>query len=243
MTNHREKKVVICLPTYNEAANIEDTINAVFAAVPGVFILIIDDNSPDGTGAIADRLSENSRQISVIHRPYKQGLGVAYHHGFEEAINILGADILVQMDADMSHHPEYLPEMLAAIEKADLVLGSRYVRGGGTENWGLVRRIISRFGSLYAKLILQIPLNDLTGGFKAWRRDLLDAVLKQPIASSGYSFQIEMTYHAYLMRAGIIEIPIVFTDRSIGKSKMSLATVFEAFWRVPFFRLRKSRRK
>ena len=236
---HNSKKIVICLPTYNEATNIEYTITEILKRLPYCQIFIIDDNSPDGTGSIADRLAKATPNIRVIHRPEKQGLGVAYRHGFRVALCQTDADLIIQMDADMSHNPLHLWEMITTAESADLVIGSRYVQSGRTENWNVIRQGISAFGSFYAKRILSLPYNDLTSGFKVWSRDLLETILKHKITSNGYSFQIEMTYYAHLLNAHIIEIPIVFVDRNIGKSKMTLGNVFEAFWRVFLFRLQK----
>ena len=174
----------------------------------------------------------------VLHRPRKEGLGQAYCDGFRYAINKVKADIIVQMDADLSHPPEKLPQMIAAIQTADLVIGSRYISGGGTKNWNISRRIISRFGAIYAKLWLDLPVHDPTGGFKVWRSDLLKHVLACPVISDGYGFQVETTFIDRQLGAHIVEIPICFTDRHVGRSKMTAGIAFEAFWRIPLMRIR-----
>ena len=203
----------------------------------GLEVLVIDDASPDGTGEIADRLAEELPWVHVLHRERKEGLGPAYLAGFRRALE-LGADLVFEMDCDFSHDPADVPRLAAAAESADLVLGSRYVRGGGTRNWGLVRRFISRGGSLYAQLLLQLGIRDLTGGFKCYRRAVLEAIDLDAITSRGYAFQIETTYRA--LRAGfrVVEIPITFADREVGGSKMSKAIVLEAMWKVPVLRAR-----
>lgn len=232
--------LVICLPTYNEAENIAYTVKAILRASPQAAVLITDDNSPDGTGAIADQMAQKDPRISVIHRSFKQGLGKAYCEGFYFAIERLGADLIGQMDADFSHSPELLPRMIAAARTADLVIGSRYTAGGGTKNWNTARRMISRFGSLYARALLGLPVSDPTGGFKIWRRETLRRVLNFPISSGGYVFQVETTYYAHRMGARIVEEPICFVERESGKSKMTPSIAFEAFWRIPVIRLRKN---
>jgi dolichol-phosphate mannosyltransferase len=229
--------ICICLPTYNERENLEPMVAALGAVLgdDGV-VLVIDDNSPDGTGEIADRLAEAHDWFHVLHRPQKEGLGPAYLAGFNRALD-LGADLVMEMDCDFSHNPADVPRLTAAADDADLVIGSRYVPGGGTRNWGLVRRLISRGGSLYAQLLLGVPIRDLTGGFKCYRRAVLETIDLDAIDSKGYAFQIETTYRA--VRAGfrVVEIPIVFVDRQVGGSKMSKAIVLEAVWKVPLLRI------
>ena len=202
----------------------------------GVQVLVIDDNSPDGTGEIADRLAGELGGVSVLHRPRKDGLGPAYLAGFRRALDE-GAELILEMDCDFSHDPADVRRLLAAAEDADLVLGSRYVRGGGTENWGRVRRFISRGGSLYAQILLRAPVRDLTGGFKCYRREVLDALPLDEIHSKGYAFQIETTYRTLRKGFRVREVPITFADRLEGGSKMSRAIVVEGFWKVPLLRL------
>ncbi len=231
-------RTVICLPTYNERENLEPMVHALGGlAVEGLEVLVIDDNSPDGTGGIADRLAAELPWVHVLHRESKEGLGPAYLAGFRRARE-LGADLVFEMDCDFSHDPNDVPRLISAAENADLVLGSRYVRGGGTRNWGLTRRFISRGGSLYAQLLLQLGIRDLTGGFKCYRRDVLETIDLDGISSLGYAFQIETTYRA--LRAGfrVVEVPITFADREVGGSKMSKTIVLEAIWKVPALRLR-----
>jgi dolichol-phosphate mannosyltransferase len=233
------RMVTVCLPTYNERGNVERMVRALGAvfADNGLAgrVLVIDDASPDGTGKIAARLAGELPFVSVLHRARKEGLGPAYVEGFGAAL-AEGADLVVEMDCDFSHDPADVPRLVAATGDADLVLGSRYVAGGGTRNWSATRRAISRFGSLYARVLLGVPVRDLTGGFKCFRRPALEAVLAEPIESKGYAFQIETTYRA--LRAGfrVIEVPIVFTDRTEGRSKMSRAIMLEAIWKVPALR-------
>lgn len=228
---------MVCLPTYNERENLEAMVSALGDVLPGDGrILVIDDNSPDGTGVIADRLAAERDDVDVLHRPRKEGLGPAYLDGFRRALT-LGADLVVEMDCDFSHDPNDVPRLVAAAEDADVVLGSRYVPGGGTRNWGLVRRLISRGGSLYAQILLGLRIRDLTGGFKVYRRVVLETINLDAIDSRGYAFQIEGTYRA--LRAGfrVVEVPIVFADREVGGSKMSRSIVLEAIWKVPALRL------
>jgi dolichol-phosphate mannosyltransferase len=233
----------VVLPTYNEAENLESLTAAVLAAAPaGTGILVVDDSSPDGTGAIADRLAAADRRIEVMHRARKEGLGPAYVAGFARALNG-GAERIVQMDADFSHDPADVPRLIAATGDggADLALGSRYVPGGGVGDWGAVRRAISRAGSLYARAWLGLPIHDLTGGFKCFRRRVLEAIRLETVSALGYAFQIEATYRAVTAGFGVVEVPIVFSDRHVGESKMSRAIVAEAVWRVPLMRLRGAR--
>jgi dolichol-phosphate mannosyltransferase len=230
----------LVLPTYNEAGNIEAFIAAVLAVLPAsARILIVDDSSPDGTGEIADGLAVAEPRISVLHRPNKEGLGPAYIAGFRRAL-AEGAGFVIEMDSDFSHDPSYLPTLLGAMEHADLAIGSRYVAGGGVADWGAVRRAISRGGSLYARFVLGLSVNDLTAGFKCFRREVLEAIDIDSIDSRGYAFQIEMTYRAIQLGFEVVEVPIVFRDRRTGSSKMDRAILAEAIWRVPSMR-RKSK--
>lgn len=226
----------LVLPTYNEAENIEPFVAAVRDKLPAsARVLIVDDNSPDGTGRIADRLASEHENVEVLHRPCKEGLGPAYIAGFRRAL-AGGAELVLEMDSDFSHDPAYLPRLLEAAERADLVLGSRYVPGGGVSDWGALRRAISRGGSAYARLVLGVKVRDLTGGFKCFRREVLEAIGLDTIEARGYAFQVEMTYRA--IRAGfrVVEVPIVFRDRRAGSSKMDRSIVAEAVWRVPLLR-------
>jgi len=230
----------LVLPTYDEAENLEPFLAAVLPKLPDdARVLVVDDNSPDGTGRIADRLAADEERIEVLHRTEKEGLGPAYIAGFRRAL-AEGAGLVLEMDADFSHDPAYLPRLLDAAGRADLVIGSRYVEGGGVSNWGAVRRGISRGGSTYARLVLGVDVRDLTGGFKCFRRAVLEAIPLDQVRSRGYAFQIELTYRA--LRAGfrVAEVPIVFRDRQAGSSKMDGSIVLEAIWRVP--RLRFGRR-
>jgi dolichol-phosphate mannosyltransferase len=229
---------LVCLPTYNERENLEAMVGALRVLdVEDLHVLVIDDSSPDGTGQIADRLAEDDDHVHVLHRERKEGLGPAYLAGFRWALGA-GAERIFEMDCDFSHDPSDVPRLAAAAEDADLVLGSRYVPGGGTRNWGLLRRFISRGGSLYAQVLLQLGIRDLTGGFKCYRREVLERIDLDAITSLGYAFQIETTYRA--IRAGfrVVEVPITFVDREVGGSKMSRAIVAEAVWKVPVLRAR-----
>jgi dolichol-phosphate mannosyltransferase len=234
-------RLVICLPTYNERANLEPIVRQLGGVLHGAGldfrILVIDDSSPDGTGEEADRLSAGLPYLSVLHRMRKEGLGPAYVAGFREALED-GAERIVQMDADFSHDPADVPRLVAAAEEADVALGSRYVEWGGTENWGRGRRGISRFGSFYARAILGVPIRDLTGGFKCWRREALAALPLDRIRTKGYAFQIETTYRALEAGFRVIEVPIVFAERRSGGSKMSKGIILEAMTAVPELRVR-----
>ncbi len=233
--------VWVVLPTYNEAENLERMVDAVLENLPASRrILIVDDNSPDGTGRIADRLAAKHDDVSVLHRRVKEGLGPAYIAGFRRALAD-GARLIIEMDADFSHDPACLPRMLAAAEDADLVLGSRYVEGGRVTEWGAVRRLISRGGSTYARAVLGVGVRDLTGGFKCFRREVLESIDLDAVTARGYAFQVELTYRAIKAGFRVIEIPIVFRDRREGSSKMSKAIVAEAVWRVPAMRLGRER--
>ncbi len=233
------RDAVVVLPTYNEAENLEAIVGAILAAEPRCDVLVVDDDSPDGTGRIADRLSAGNPRVGVLHRARKEGLGRAYLAGFARAL-AQGYAFVLEMDADFSHDPAYLPRLLAAAADADLVLGSRYAPGGGTRNWGLPRRWLSRGGSLYARTILGVPIRDLTGGFKCFRREALLALDLATVESGGYSFQIELTWRALCLGLRVVEVPIVFTDRRVGQSKMSRAIFLEAIGLV--WKLRAGRR-
>jgi dolichol-phosphate mannosyltransferase len=229
--------VWLIIPTYNEAENLANIVRAAGAeletAAPADHrILVVDDNSPDGTGAIADALAEEHDWVEVMHRPGKGGLGHAYIAGFGRALQC-GAKLLIEMDADFSHDPRYLPQLIAAADTADLVLGSRYVPGGGVRDWGLLRRLISRGGGLYARLILGVGIRDLTGGFKCIRREVLEAIDLPSVRAEGYGFQIEVTYRTLKAGFTVVEIPIVFSDRTVGTSKMSSKIALEAMLLVP----------
>jgi dolichol-phosphate mannosyltransferase len=235
----RSNQAWVILPTYNEAENLERIVGAVLEQLPDSGrVLVVDDNSPDGTGELADQLAASNPSISVLHRPLKEGLGPAYLAGFRVALDG-GAERIVEMDADFSHDPSYLPKLIGAADHFDLVIGSRYVPGGGVTDWGPMRRFISRGGSSYARLALGLPVRDLTGGFKCFRREVLEAINLETIEARGYAFQVETTYRA--IRAGfrVVEIPIVFKDRADGTSKMSRSIVAEAIWRVPAMRFRR----
>ena len=233
------RSVWVVLPTYNEAENLEPLVVAIRERLPARGqILVVDDSSPDGTGEIADRLAAEHDDVEVLHRETKEGLGPAYLAGFRRAL-AGGADQVVEMDADFSHDPAYLPQLLRAAEDADLVLGSRYVPGGGVTEWGAVRRFISRGGSAYARTALGLDVRDLTGGFKVIRREVLEAIDLDAISSLGYAFQVEVTYRAIKAGFRVVEVPIVFRDRREGNSKMSKAIVAEAMWRVPALRMRR----
>src|ERR671934_2104253 len=231
-------KTCICLPTYNERDNLEPMLRALGDVLePSSRVLVIDDASPDGTGRLADRLASELAFVDVLHRTSKEGLGRAYLAGFRRAL-AAGAELILEMDCDFSHDPADVPRLVAAADNADLVLGSRYVEGGSIGNWGVGRRVVSAAGSWYARVLLGVPIRDLTGGFKCYRRAVLEAIDLDSISSLGYAFQIETTYRA--LRAGfrVVEVPIAFVDREVGGSKMSRAIVLEAVWRVPLLRLK-----
>jgi dolichol-phosphate mannosyltransferase len=235
----RTPDVWVILPTYNEAENLERIAGAVLEHLPeSRHVLIVDDNSPDGTGEIADRLAAADESIAVLHRKHKEGLGPAYLAGFRVALEG-GADRVIEMDADFSHDPSYLPELIAATEGADLAIGSRYVPGGGITDWGPARRFISRGGSAYARAALGLPIKDLTGGFKCFRRIVLETINLDTIEARGYAFQVETTYRAIKEGFRVVEVPITFKDRADGTSKMSRSIVAEAMWRVPAMRFRR----
>jgi dolichol-phosphate mannosyltransferase len=225
---------VVCVPTYNERENVERLVRALGEF--GVHVLVIDDSSPDGTGEIADALARELDYVDVLHRAKKEGLGPAYVAGFRRAL-AGGADLVLEMDCDFSHDPHDVPRLIAATRDADLAIGSRYVAGGGVRNWGLVRRTISAGGSLYARIVLGVGVRDLTGGFKCYRREVLEAIDLDAIHSRGYAFQIETTYRALRKGFRVAEVPITFADRIEGGSKMSRSIVVEAVWKVPLLRL------
>jgi dolichol-phosphate mannosyltransferase len=231
----RALRATVCLPTYNERENLEPMVRAL--GERGVRVLVVDDNSPDGTGEIADRLAGELDFVSVLHRERKEGLGPAYLAGFRRALAD-GAELVLEMDCDFSHDPDDVPRLIAAVEDgADVALGSRYVPGGAVANWGPVRRFISYGGSLYARVILGTRVRDLTGGFKCYRRRVLETIDLDAVHSLGYGFQIETTYRAERKGFRVVEVPIRFADREVGHSKMSRSIVLEAAWRVPVLRL------
>ena len=231
----------IVVPTYNEADNLEPLAAAVRAAAPDARILVVDDGSPDGTGAIADAIAARDDAVRVLHRPGKGGLGLAYVTGFAHAL-AAGAGYVVEMDADRSHDPRDLPRLLErARAGADLVLGSRYVAGGGVEDWDLLRRMISRGGCRYARTVLGVGVRDLTGGFKCFRASTLRAIDFETVRSQGYAFQVELTYRALARGLRVEEVPITFREREAGESKMSARIALEAMWLVPALRLARRR--
>ena len=232
-------RAVLCLPTYNERENLEPMIAALGGALDTSrdVVLVIDDCSPDGTGDIADRLAVEHPWVSVLHRTTKEGLGPAYIAGFRKAL-AEGAELVLEMDCDFSHDPADVPRLIAAAEEADLVLGSRYAPGGGTANWGLVRRFVSRGGCIYAQVILGLGVRDLTGGFKCFKRQTLEAIDLDALSAHGYAFQIETTYRVKRAGLRVKEVPITFVERRAGASKMTGSIVAEAIWRVPLLRLR-----
>jgi dolichol-phosphate mannosyltransferase len=238
-------RAMICLPTYNERENLEPMVRALGEQLDHDRdrVLVIDDNSPDGTGALADELARELPWVSVLHRSEKQGLGPAYIAGFRHALDV-GAELVVEIDCDFSHDPADVPRLIASCEAGnDVTLGSRWVEGGGTVNWGTGRKLISRGGSLYARTILGVDIRDLTGGFKCFRREVLEAIELDAIAARGYGFQIETTYRVLRKGFSVVEIPITFVDRRVGESKMGGSIVVEAMLQVPVLRYRALRRK
>jgi len=231
----------LILPTYNEAENIEPLVRAVLprlaSASPQHRVLIVDDSSPDGTGEIADRLAAELEPVEVLHRPGKEGLGRAYLAGFSHALS-RGAELLLEMDSDFSHDPADVPRLIDAARDADLVLGSRYVEGGGVTDWGLTRRLLSRGGSWYARTLLRVPVRDFTGGFKCFRREVLETIDLDAVHADGYGFQIELTYRAIGAGFRVREIPILFRERREGQSKMTPRIALEAIWKVPALKMR-----
>jgi dolichol-phosphate mannosyltransferase len=234
-----ENKFLIIIPTYNEKENIEKLVVKVINDYPIVDILIVEDNSPDGTAKIVERMQNEMfpERLFMLQRPGKLGLGTAYIEGFKWAL-ARHYQYMIEMDADFSHDPKYLGQFFDSIKEYDLVLGSRYVKGGGVVNWGFVRKLISLGGSFYSRLVLKLPFKDLTGGFKCFRRKVLEAIDLDQVESSGYSFQIEMTYRAFLKGFKIKEVPIIFADRTCGKSKMSSGIFSEAFLMVLKLRIK-----
>ena len=230
-------RAVVCLPTYNERENIEPMLRALAVVLgPDDRVLVIDDNSPDGTGALADLLATRLDFVDVLHRERKEGIGRAYLAGFPVAL-AAGAEFVLDLDCDFSHDPTAIPALIATcVGGADLALGSRYVRGGKTLNWSPIRKLISRGGSFYARTILGVPVRDLTGGFKCFRRRTLEAVDLDAVGTNGYAFQIEVTYRVLRQGLRVVEVPITFADRMVGGSKMSKAIVLEAIWKVPALR-------
>ena len=230
-------RVLVVVPTYNERDNLELIAGRLHAAVPDAHLLVVDDNSPDGTGKIADEMADRDERVHVLHRQGKNGLGAAYVAGFGWARE-QGYDVVVEMDADGSHAPEQLPRLLAALENADLVLGSRYVPGGSVVNWPKSRELLSRGGNLYTRLLLRLPLQDATGGYRAYRRTVLDALPLGEISSQGYCFQVDLAWQAWRQGHRVVEVPITFVERERGESKMSRKIVAEALWRVTVWGLR-----
>jgi dolichol-phosphate mannosyltransferase len=232
-------RAVVCLPTYNERENLEPMVRGLGGVLDTTrdLVLVIDDSSPDGTGELADALARELPWVEVLHRRTKEGLGPAYVAGFRRAL-AAGAELVLEIDCDFSHDPKDVPRLIQAAADAELVLGSRYARGGGTAGWGLGRRIVSRGGCLYARVLLGVHVRDLTGGFKCFRRAALEAIDLDALSARGYAFQIETTYR--VIRAGlrVKEVPIMFVDRRVGESKMTRSIVAEAMWKVPVLRLR-----
>ena len=231
MTDETKRRVLVIIPTYNERENIERIAERVLIAVPEADLLVVDDGSPDGTGKIADELVEADARVHVLHRSSKAGLGAAYIAGFDWGLDA-GYDVLVEMDADGSHAPEQLPRLLRALDSADLVLGSRWIPGGVVVNWPRSRELISRGGNLYTRLALGVRLRDATGGYRAYRREVLEGVDYASVASQGYCFQVDLAWRAVRGGYRVVEVPITFAERERGESKMSGSIVREAFWRV-----------
>jgi glycosyltransferase involved in cell wall biosynthesis len=242
MTPNEPSRVLVVIPTYNEADNIQLIVDRLRAAVPGADVLIVDDGSPDGTGSIADGLSAADAAVHVLHRTAKAGLGAAYVAGFGWA-STRGYDVVVEMDADGSHQPEELPKLLAALADADVVLGSRWVSGGAVRNWPLSRKILSKGGNAYTRLALGLPLQDATGGYRAYRRVVLDELSLDGVSSQGYCFQVDLVWQAWRRGFRIVEVPITFVERERGESKMSRAIVAEALWRVSWWAVASKRAK
>ena len=229
-------RILVVVPTYDERDNLRPIAQRLFAAVPEADLLVVDDDSPDGTGEVADELVREDPRAHVLHRGRKAGLGAAYTAGFAWAREH-GYDVVVEMDADGSHQPEQLPRLLAALHGADLVLGSRWVRGGEVVNWPAARELLSRGGNAYTRTVLGLPLHDATGGFRAYRREVLDAMPLDEVASHGYCFQVDLAWRAWRAGYRLVEVPITFVERARGQSKMSRAIVLEALWRVTWWGL------
>ncbi len=225
------QKVVVCIPTYNERENLPLIVRRLFAANPTVHALIIDDGSPDGTGSLADSMAAEDSRIMVLHRQQKAGLGAAYRAGFAQAI-AEGATAIVELDADGSHQPEQLPQLLAKLPEADLVLGSRWVRGGAVRNWPLHRKLLSLGGNTYARMMLRVPVRDITGGYRVFRVSTLQAIGYQKVSTTGYVFQVDMAYRVLKAGLKVVEVPIEFVERELGASKMSQRIVMEAMQQV-----------
>lgn len=234
-----QRKTLIIVPTYNECENLPELVKQIHGEVPHAHLLIVDDNSPDGTGALADGIAQSDERVHVLHREGKLGLGTAYIAGFKWAL-ARDYERVFEMDADFSHQPKYLPAFLAAAEEADLVLGCRYMPGGGTEDWTFFRRFVSKGGNLYARMVMGLRFKDLTGGYKCFRREVLETIDLDAVKSKGYAFQIELTYRAKLAGFKIAEVPIIFPDRKLGQSKMSGRIVREAMVNVVKLRFDKS---
>jgi glycosyltransferase involved in cell wall biosynthesis len=233
-------RVLVCIPTYNEAENVRPIVARVRAAVPEADVLVVDDASPDGTGDLADALAAADRSVHVLHRAGKEGLGAAYIAAFGWA-RTHGYDVAVEMDADGSHQPEELPRLLAALRTADLVLGSRWVDGGEVRNWPTSRRLLSQGGNAYTRIALGLPLRDATGGYRAYRMAVLDALPLGGVASQGYCFQVDLAWQAWRAGFRVAEVPITFVERERGQSKMSRVIVAEALWRVTWWAVRSRR--
>ena len=232
--------VLVVVPTYNERDNLGPIVERLFASVPSAHLLVVDDGSPDGTGELADELAAADPRVHVLHRTAKAGLGAAYIAGFAWAREH-GYDVVVEMDADGSHSPEQLPRLLAALEHADLVLGSRWVPGGEVQNWPRSREVLSRGGNAYTRIVLRLPLRDATGGYRAYRRAVLDSLPLGEVASQGYCFQVDLAWQAWKAGWEVVEVPITFVERERGESKMSRSIVLEALWRVTWWGLRSGR--
>jgi dolichol-phosphate mannosyltransferase len=229
------KKVVV-IPTYNEKENIVALLKEIHEIIPDISCLVVDDNSPDGTGKIVDEIAKEDKRVMLLPRAQKMGLASAYKDGFKRCLE-LGFDVICQMDSDFSHQPRFLPSLIAGLETADVVLGSRYTKGGGTVDWGLKRKVLSKGGNLYARIILGVRIKDLTGGFKAFKRQVLEVIGLDSIKSEGYAFQMEVTYRAIRHGFKVIEVPIIFPDRKAGKSKLSSSIFWESLfmpWRLRF---------
>lgn len=238
MISQAPGRTLVVIPTYNEVENLGPITSEVLKRTPAeVHILVVDDGSPDGTGALAEKIAAGETRVHVLHRTQKQGLGPAYIAGFRWGF-AHGFDRLIEMDADFSHHPSFLPVMLGLLSENDFVIGSRYIAGGGTVNWGLMRKIISRGGSWYARLMLGAPIRDFTGGFNGWNRRVLEGIDLDTLEAGGYSFQIELKYRAFRKGFRFKEFPILFEDRRVGKSKMSSRIVIEALSLVPKLRFK-----
>lgn len=232
-------KIYIVIPTYNEKENIQKLIPQIFQQdIPHLHILVVDDSSPDGTAESVLELKKIYPRLDLLKRPRKMGLGNAYKQGFLESLE-RQADLVFAMDADFSHDPKYISRFITAAKNYDLVLGSRYIAGGGIKNWNIIRRLVSYFGNLYARTVLGLPFKDLTGGFKCYRREALEKIIHDKVSSIGYNFQIETTYRAFLHGFTITEIPIIFTERQIGKSKFNFKIILESFWKVIALRFKK----